>query len=91
MTRAERLAGIYQRIESNVTLLGATVVEDKLQDEVPETLEALLSGGIKVWMLTGDKLETAESIGFSCRLLAEDMDIIKCSSLEDLRHYFNKQ
>ena len=50
-------------------LVGATAVEDRLQDDVPQTINALQQGGIKIWMLTGDKLETAENIGYSCKLL----------------------
>jgi P-type E1-E2 ATPase len=65
-------------------LLGATVVEDRLQDKVPETIEALRNGDIKVWVLTGDKLETAESIGFSSRLLTPEMEIMRCRNLEDV-------
>jgi phospholipid-translocating ATPase len=49
--------------------LGSTALEDKLQDKVPETISDLHNAGIKVWMLTGDKLETAENIGYLCNLL----------------------
>jgi len=56
-------------MERNLTLLGATVIEDRLQDLVPETLSKLLQADIKVFMLTGDKLETAENIGKSCNLV----------------------
>lgn len=56
-------------IERNLTLIGATAVEDKLQEDVPETLADFLKANINVWMLTGDKLETAENIGRSCNLL----------------------
>jgi magnesium-transporting ATPase (P-type) len=49
----------------------------------------LQSAGIKIWMLTGDKLETAENIGYSCKLLNKDMHIIKCSTLGDVRREFN--
>lgn len=56
-------------MERNLTLLGATVIEDRLQDLVPETLSKLLQADIKVVMLTGDKLETAENIGKSCNLV----------------------
>ena len=72
-------------------ILGATVVEDKLQDEVPETIAYLHQADIKIWMLTGDKLETAESIGFSCKLLREEMEIIRCSSIMDIKSNFNEQ
>ncbi|XP_069780089.1 phospholipid-transporting ATPase IC isoform X3 [Narcine bancroftii] len=56
-------------------LLGATAIEDKLQDGVPETIETLKKGDIKIWVLTGDKKETAENIGFSCQLLTNEMTI----------------
>jgi P-type E1-E2 ATPase len=46
--------------------LGATAVEDRLQDDVPKTIEKLLKANIKVWMLTGDKLDTAENVARSC-------------------------
>ncbi|KNE67646.1 phospholipid-translocating P-type ATPase, flippase, partial [Allomyces macrogynus ATCC 38327] len=58
-------------------LLGASAIEDRLQDQVPETIEALLASGIRVWLLTGDKTETAVNIGHSCRLVARDMTILK--------------
>jgi P-type E1-E2 ATPase len=50
-------------------LIGVTAVEDKLQDDVPEVLADFLKANINVWMLTGDKLETAENIGRSCNLV----------------------
>ncbi|XP_030599121.1 phospholipid-transporting ATPase ID-like [Archocentrus centrarchus] len=54
-------------------LLGATAVEDKLQDGVPQTIEQLAKADIKIWVLTGDKQETAENIGYSCNMLREEM------------------
>ena len=53
--------------------LGATGIEDKLQVGVPEAIESLRQADIKVWILTGDKQETAISIGYSCKLLTNDM------------------
>jgi len=50
-------------------LIGSTAIEDKLQDEVAETILFLREAGIKVWLLTGDKIETAINIGFSSGLL----------------------
>ena len=47
----------------NLLLLGATAIEDKLQDKVPETIETLIKADIKIWILTGDKQETAINIG----------------------------
>ena len=65
------------RIESNMHIIGITGIEDKLQDEIPSTIEILRSTGIKVWILTGDKMETAINIGFSCKLLEKDMTRIE--------------
>lgn len=66
---------MINNIETNLTLIGATAVEDKLQEDVPETLADFLKANINVWMLTGDKLETAENIGRSCNLLQDNMDV----------------
>ena len=62
---------LYDLIENNLTLIGGTVVEDKLQSGVPKTIKELRSAGIKIWVLTGDKLDTAENIGHSCNLLSK--------------------
>ena len=51
-------------------LVGITGVEDKLQDEVAVTIESLRNGGVKIWMLTGDKVETAKCIAISAGLKA---------------------
>jgi HAD superfamily hydrolase (TIGR01484 family) len=66
---------LYNIIENDLILLGGTVVEDKLQDNVPQTIKELKSAGIKIWILTGDKLDTAESIGYNCNLLSNDQKI----------------
>ena len=55
-------------LEHGVSFLGITGIEDKLQDNLKSTIESLRSGGIKVWMITGDKMETAECISRSCGL-----------------------
>ncbi len=85
----------YDSIEKNLTLIGATIVEDKLQDEVPEVIEDLRKAGIKIWMLTGDKMNTAYNIGLSCNLISSDMkiffvqgkDVKKNERLEDINKY----
>ena len=82
--REELLEKIYCDFESDFTLLGATAVEDKLQDEVPETIKDLQTAGIKIWMLTGDKFETAENIGFSCKLIDESFAIYSIKCIEDV-------
>ena len=89
ITREKSLQALYSEFERDLVLVGATCVEDRLQDNVPETISDLQSAGIKIWMLTGDKLETAENIGYSCKLLNKNMEIIKCSNLEDVKKEFN--
>jgi len=54
-SRDELLENLYEEIESDLLLLGATAIEDKLQEQVPETISQLLCAGMKIWMLTGDK------------------------------------
>ncbi|XP_051929172.1 phospholipid-transporting ATPase VB isoform X2 [Hippocampus zosterae] len=90
------------QLETNLTLLGATGIEDRLQESVPDTILTLREAGIKVWVLTGDKPETAVNIGYACRLL-EDEDLVinmSCknklactsildSTLEEVRRYEN--
>ncbi|KAI5077468.1 hypothetical protein GOP47_0007292 [Adiantum capillus-veneris] len=74
--RVVLLRKVAESLERDLILLGATGVEDKLQDGVPETIAALRAAGMKVWVLTGDKQETAISIGFACNLLTHDMEQI---------------
>lgn len=72
-------------IEQDLQLLGASAIEDKLQDGVPEAIETFLSAGIRFWILTGDKQETAINIGHSCRLLqsGQTMLLVSESGSED--------
>lgn len=86
--RAIKLRQTAALIECNLKLLGATAIEDKLQDGVPEAIESLRQAGIKVWVLTGDKQETAISIGVSCKLLTADMQqiIINGNSEDECRN-----
>ncbi|KAM9027938.1 phospholipid-transporting ATPase VD isoform 1-T2 [Ara ararauna] len=73
--REELLLESAIRLETELTLLGATGIEDRLQEGVPDTIQALRKAGIKIWMLTGDKRETAVNIAYACKLLEPD-DII---------------
>uniref|UniRef100_A0A3Q4IAB3 Phospholipid-transporting ATPase n=1 Tax=Neolamprologus brichardi TaxID=32507 RepID=A0A3Q4IAB3_NEOBR len=75
--REERLQEAFSYIEKDLQLLGATGVEDKLQDKVQETIEALRLAGIKVWVLTGDKHETAVSVSLSCGHFHRTMNILE--------------
>uniref|UniRef100_A0A8C8DTX1 Phospholipid-transporting ATPase n=1 Tax=Oryzias sinensis TaxID=183150 RepID=A0A8C8DTX1_9TELE len=75
--REEKLQEAFDFIERDLQLLGATAVEDKLQDKVQETIEALRLAGIKVWVLTGDKHETAVSVSLSCGHFHRTMNILE--------------
>ncbi|KAI9508448.1 phospholipid-translocating P-type ATPase [Russula earlei] len=74
--REGEIEQVSEEIERNLLLLGATAIEDKLQDGVPEAIADLKTAGIKVWVLTGDKLETAIAIGKSTNLIAREANII---------------
>ncbi|KAH8811507.1 P-type ATPase-like protein [Xylogone sp. PMI_703] len=74
--REEKLEEVSDMIERDLTLLGGTAIEDRLQEGVPDTIALLAEAGIKLWVLTGDKVETAINIGFSCNLLNNDMELI---------------
>ena len=74
--RADELDKAAEIIEHDFFLLGATAIEDKLQDGVPDTIHTLQTAGIKVWVLTGDRQETAINIGMSCKLISEDMTLL---------------
>ena len=97
------LERLYDIIENNLTLIGGTAVEDKLQDKVPETIRELRAAGIKIWVLTGDKLDTAENIGHSCNLLSkeqklfelkvmsgDDEDIVKENPYREMTKFFSE-
>ncbi|XP_068853216.1 phospholipid-transporting ATPase IK isoform X3 [Aphelocoma coerulescens] len=81
---ARELDRLYEEMEQNLQLLGATAIEDKLQDGVPETIQLLKLGNIKVWVLTGDKQETAVNIGYACRLLTDDMEILEEKEVSEI-------
>ncbi|XP_040594964.1 phospholipid-transporting ATPase IK isoform X2 [Mesocricetus auratus] len=82
--RAQALHQVYNKMEQNLQLLGATAIEDKLQDGVPETIKCLKKGNIKMWVLTGDKPETAVNIGFACKLLSQNMLILEDKDINRL-------
>ncbi|XP_070196933.1 phospholipid-transporting ATPase VA-like isoform X2 [Littorina saxatilis] len=64
------------RIEQDLELLGATGIEDKLQEGVPDTIAHLREAGIKVWVLTGDKQETAIQIAYASKLISKDQEVL---------------
>ncbi|XP_012855220.1 PREDICTED: LOW QUALITY PROTEIN: putative phospholipid-transporting ATPase 9 [Erythranthe guttata] len=71
--RGAHIDEVTEEIEKDLILLGATAVEDKLQQGVPECIDKLAQAGIKIWVLTGDKMETAINIGYACSLLRQGM------------------
>ncbi|CAO3598046.1 unnamed protein product [Absidia cylindrospora] len=73
--RTEKINKLQDELEQHLILLGATAIEDKLQEGVPQCIEDLRHAGIKVWVLTGDKLETAINIGYASNLLDASMNL----------------
>lgn len=81
--RAERIQKVIsQCLEHDLELLALTGVEDKLQDEVKTTLELMRNAGIKIWMLTGDKIETATNIAVSSKLVSRNQYIHQVAKLK---------
>ena len=78
----EKVNEACEKIEKNLYLIGTTIVEDKLQDKVPETIRDLRLAEIKIWMLTGDKMNTAYNIGLSCNLISKDMKTFNICGIE---------
>uniref|UniRef100_A0A8C6NZT1 Phospholipid-transporting ATPase n=1 Tax=Nothobranchius furzeri TaxID=105023 RepID=A0A8C6NZT1_NOTFU len=74
--REELLFESALRLETNLHLLGATGIEDRLQDGVPETIASLRKAGLQIWVLTGDKQETAVNIAYACKLLDPEEEIL---------------
>jgi phospholipid-transporting ATPase len=77
--RAGKIDAAAELVEKDLLLLGASAIEDKLQADVPKTISKLAQAGIKIWVLTGDKQETAINIGFSCKLLRHNMKLLICN------------
>lgn len=69
LEKEKMLPIVFDKIEQRLYLLGSTAIEDQLQDNVDQVLADFIETGIKVWVLTGDKTDTAKSIAFSCRLI----------------------
>ena len=70
----EEMEAVASELEQDFELLGSTAIEDKLQEDVGETIYGIRQAGIQVWVLTGDKVETAINIGLSCKLLDQEMN-----------------
>ncbi|GAB0089123.1 Phospholipid-transporting ATPase [Sergentomyia squamirostris] len=79
-SREKKLRDSFISIEKNLTLLGVTGIEDRLQEGVPETLSSLLSAGIVIWVLTGDKPETAINVAYSAKLFNPQMELLRLTA-----------
>lgn len=73
--RQKKMDEVSEMIEKDFELIGSTAIEDKLQDEVENVISHIREAGIKLWVLTGDKIETAINIGYACQLLDQEMEI----------------
>ena len=80
---------LINRIESNVVLLGVSALEDKLQNEVEKDIKKFIEAGINFWMITGDKMDTAESIGYSCGIFSEDCEVYKIKDTNNVQQVIN--
>lgn len=78
--RDKRIRESFLQLESNLTLLGATGIEDRLQEGVPETITALRKAGIGIWVLTGDKPETAINVAYSAKLFLPNMELLRLTA-----------
>ncbi len=73
--RQERIEAAGEVIEQELELLGASAIEDKLQKGVPETVDKLRRANMKIWMLTGDKRETAINIAHAANICQPDSEV----------------
>uniref|UniRef100_A0A672ZS77 Phospholipid-transporting ATPase n=1 Tax=Sphaeramia orbicularis TaxID=375764 RepID=A0A672ZS77_9TELE len=78
--RDKRLAEAYDLIETDLILLGATAVEDRLQEKAADTIESLHKAGMKVWVLTGDKMETAAATCYASKLFRRNTQILELTT-----------
>ncbi|XP_072293987.1 phospholipid-transporting ATPase IH-like isoform X3 [Eucyclogobius newberryi] len=78
--RDKKLAEAYEKIETNLILLGATAVEDRLQEKAADTIESLHKAGMKVWVLTGDKMETAAATCYASKLFRRSTQILELTT-----------
>ncbi|XP_072977248.1 phospholipid-transporting ATPase 3 isoform X1 [Typha angustifolia] len=81
--REKKLDEVAEMIEKDLILIGCTAIEDKLQEGVPACIETLSKAGIKIWVLTGDKMETAINIAYACNLINNGMKQFIISSETD--------
>ena len=80
--RAKLIDSLADEIERDLFLVGATAIEDKLQEGVPEAITTMQRGNLRIWILTGDKWDTAINIGFACSLLQNEFQMSKIRMLD---------
>jgi magnesium-transporting ATPase (P-type) len=80
-SKKPELEASISEIETKCILQGVSGLEDRLQDEVRDTVQEFIDAGIQMWMLTGDKLDTAESIGYSSKFFDEDTEVFKIKKI----------
>lgn len=78
------MEAVQELIETDLELLGATAIDDKLQDDVGLTIAILKEAGLKIWVLTGDKIETAINIAISCKLISNQQEQIIIDSHDQM-------
>ena len=91
-----RIDRLMDELERDLTLVGSSGIEDRLQEGVPDTIASLKAAGIGVWVLTGDKQETAVNIGIACSLLSSRhscimLDSATCLSADDTLDLMQRQ
>ncbi|XP_017572271.1 phospholipid-transporting ATPase IC [Pygocentrus nattereri] len=82
--RETMLEELHEHMEKELMMLGVTAIEDRLQEGVPETISSLRRAGVKVWVLTGDKTETAVNVGYACKLMDPDTRLLQGEELRQL-------
>ena len=88
--RAERLAECSAEVEKDLQLVGISAVEDQLQEGVPVAIAKLKDAGVRLWVLTGDKTETAVDIAYSCRLFSHGMEVVYLTGATDVTDALRK-
>lgn len=88
--KEDALQALYAEIEKDYTYVGSSAIEDLLQDNVGDTIESLINAKIRVWVLTGDKKETAEEIGKNCKLILPPSKMDKLDLCMDDEEEFEK-
>ena len=78
--KEEKLGHLFDSMEKDLQYLGSSAIEDKLQENVADTIDHVMQANIRVWVLTGDKQETAIEIGRACKLIQQHMRLVVLSS-----------